>query len=176
LQLLSICFLLSHTGQRLCIVGAFTNGYGKANAFGQNNANRTDMGGTVCERHVGVTEFAALAVNDQMGVDAITTYRKDVLAIDILAGLNAQTAQNATVEVQQDVGMRRVDLAVGVELFKSWPAHFQLVSGRLQQAITAFLAGRAKVVALNEQHSQQGSAMVIKFTSPAFYLKSRSGL
>ncbi len=100
---------------------------------------------------------------------------KDVFAIDIAAGLDAQLAQDAAVEVEQDVGVAGVDRAVRVELLEVRAFHAHLVGRGLQQAVATFLATRAEVIAFDEQHLQQGLAVAVEFFGIAFDLQPGAG-
>ena len=60
-----------------------------------------------------------LALTIRCVADAAPGEREDVLAVDIAAGAHAQLAQDAAVEVEQNVGMRGVDRPVREEVVVS---------------------------------------------------------
>ena len=124
---------------------------------------------------VGVGQPAARAVDQQVRRDAMATDREHVLAVDIAAGAHAQLAQDAAVEVEQDVGVAGVDRAVGIELLEVRAFHAHLVGGGLQQAVAALLATRAEMVAFDEQHLQQRLAVGVQFVGVAFHVQPGRG-
>ena len=137
-------------------------GIDEAAPLGQDHAHRADAGGAVGQRHVGVAQPAAVAVDQQVRADAVAADGKDVLAVDLAAGAHAQLAQDAAVEVEQDVGVAGVHRPVGIELLEVRAFHAHLVGGGLQQAVAALLAAGAEVVALDEQHLQQRLALRVQ--------------
>ena len=96
---------------------------------------------------------------------------KHVLAVDFVAGTHAQGTQNAAIEVEQDVGVAGVDRAVRVELLEVRPRHAHLVGRGLQQAVAAFLATRAEMIALDKQHLQERFALGVDFFGVALDLQ-----
>src|ERR1035437_8962429 len=99
-----------------------------------------------------------------MGADAVTADREHIFSVYIATSLHAQFAQDATVEVEQDVGMAGIDRPVRVKLFKMRALHADLIGGGLQQAVAALFARRTKMIALDKQHLQQGLALRVQLS------------
>ena len=144
--------------------------------LGRITPDRADVGRAVVQRHRRVGQPAAGAVDQQVGVNAVAADGKDILAVDIAAGAHAQLAQDAAVQVQQDVGVAGVHRPARVELLEVRAFHAHLVGGGLQQAIAALLATRAEVVALDEQHLQQRLAMAVQLFGVAFHVQPGGSL
>jgi hypothetical protein len=156
--------LLDLFADRRLVVAALADRHGEALALGQDHADRADAGGAVGEGEVGVAELAGFAVDvDAAAEDAAPAHGEDVLAIDVARGGDAQAAHDAAVEVEQHVGVRGVHRAVGIEHVEVRRHHLQFVGRGLQRAVAALFAGRAEVVAFDEEHLQQGAALVVEF-------------
>src|SRR5574343_965740 len=154
-------------GNRRLIVGALADRHGKALPLLENHADRANMGRLVGQRKVGVAELAGLGIDDQVRLDAAPGQREDVLAIDVAAGPHAQRAEDAAVEVEQHLGVRGIDRPVGEEMVVVRAGEAEVVGGGLQLAVAALFAGRAEVVALDEQHLGQRPAFGVDFLGVA---------
>jgi hydrogenase maturation factor len=97
------------------------------------------------------------------------------LAVQQLAGAHAQAAEDAAVVVQQHVGVGGIHRPVGIELLEVRAGHLVLVGRGLQQAVAAAFAGRAEVVALDEEHLQQGAALGLQGGRLALHHRARRG-
>jgi ATP:corrinoid adenosyltransferase len=113
---------------------------------------------------------------DLAAEEAAPAHGEDVLAIDFARGGDAQAAHDAAVEVEQHVGMRGVHRAVGIEHVEMRRHHLQLVGRGLQHAVAALFAGRAEMVALDEEHLQQGAALVVDLGRAVLDLHAGLGL
>ena len=107
--------------------------------------------------------------------DAAPGQREHVLAVHLGGGAHAQLAQDAAVVVEQDVRVRAIQRAVRIEFIEARRHHLQFVGGSLELAVAAGLAGRAEVVALDEQHLHQRAAQAVQFLAIAFHFQSRLG-
>ena len=95
-------------------------------------------------------------------VDAAPGEGEHVLAVHLAGGAHAQLAQDAAVEVEQDVRMRGIHRPIREEVAEAGGMHSEVIAQRLQLAVAALLAGRAEVVALDEQHLHQGAAQCVR--------------
>src|SRR5574343_1693106 len=159
---------LRRFGNRRLVVLALADRHRETLAFLQDHADRADMGRLVVEREVGVAELAGLGIDDQVRLDAAPGQREDVLAIDVAAGPHAQRAEDAAVEVEQHLGVRGIDRPVGEEVVVVRAGEAEVVGGGLQLAVAALFAGRAEVVALDEQHLGQRPAFGVDFLGITF--------
>ena len=111
---------------------------------------------------IGVGEAPRCGIDDHAGADAAIADVEHVLAIHIAARAHAEVAQDAPVAVEQDVRVRRIDVALRVEMVEPVRHELQVIRDRLELAVAALLAGGADVVAFDEQHLGQRPAVVVE--------------
>ncbi len=104
---------------RRLVVAALADGHGEADALAQDHADRADLhrlvgGATSVSRSSPDSELTTRCL-----ADAAPAEREDVLAVDFARGAHAQFAEDAAVEVEQDLGVRGVHRAVGEELVEA---------------------------------------------------------
>src|SRR5574343_1505388 len=154
-------------GNRRLVVLAFPDGHGKALPLLEDDPDRTDLRSLVVEREVGIGQLAGLGIDDQVRLDAAPGQRKNVLAIDVAAGPHAQRTEDAAVEIEQHLRMRRVDRPAREKVVVMRAHHAEVVGRGLQLAVAALFARWAEVVALDEQHLGQRPAFGIDFLGVA---------
>ena len=130
-------------------------GTSEAAPLAEDDAHRADAHRLVVDRERGVREAPRLGVDDEVLLDAPPGQREHVLAVDLGAGPDAELAEDAAVEVEQHVGVRGVDRAIGEERVVVGGHHLELVRDALQHAAAARLARRAEVISLGEEELDQ---------------------
>ena len=150
------------------------DGRGKPFAFADDAADRADRHGMIGKSGIGMGQIGPVHRNPAM--DAAPDIAEHSLGIDILRRPDAAPAGNAAIGVQRDIGVRGIEVAAGFQIGKpGCGGHVQPVRHRLQLAIAAFLADRAQVVALVEQHLDQIAAHPVARLGVVFDLKPRLG-
>src|SRR5512139_3434542 len=100
-------------GERLCadrglVEAAPADRRHEPDALAQDRAHRADVDGLVGDLHVRVGEPARLGVHDQVLAEAAAGEREDVLAVHLARRAHAQLAEDAAVELEQDLGVGSV--------------------------------------------------------------------
>src|SRR5574340_48740 len=144
--------------------------HGEAAPLHQNRPGRAHLDGLVGDGEIGIAQQAAGRIDDQDGPNSAPGKAEHVLAIHLAAGAHAKFAVNAAVAVEHHIGMGSVRLALRIEVVVVWTHHAEIVGYGLELAVAAFLACRAEVIALDEQHLRQGKPFRIEFRDVAQYL------
>ncbi len=106
---------------RLPIEAPFADGDPEPDALAQDHAYRADVHGLVGDGDIGVGEPPGFGVDDEVLGDAAPRQRKHVLAIDLRRGAHAQLAQDAAIEIEQDLGVRGIDRSVREQVVEARP-------------------------------------------------------
>ena len=102
-----------------CLVGAaLADGDHEAAPLGQDHAHRADARGAIGPSFEVVSPAGRWAVHHQVRGDAAAGDGEHVLAVDLAAGAHAQLAEDAAVQVEQQIRVARVHAAVGIELLE----------------------------------------------------------
>ena len=131
------------------------------------------MGGAVVGAEAAVAEPAGGGFDDQPAGDAPAADGEDVLAVQVATGAHAQFAQDAAVEVDDEVRMGGIQVAAREEVGEVGGEHASVIGHRLELAGAGLLAGGAEVITLDEQQLQDGAPTGLDVRGGGFHLQAR---
>lgn len=120
------------------------------------------MNSRVSNRDVGLAKFA-IDVDCDVRFNAAPFNGKDAFFVNLGAGADAATAEDATVGIVDDIGMRCVDIFFRPKEGEADVTHAEAIRERLQFTITTLFAIGALMVALGENQLEVHAAQAYDF-------------
>src|SRR5512135_212181 len=156
---------------RMLVEAPLADRHRESHPLRQDHAHRADLRRLVGRRDVAVSQQPRWRVHHEVLAHAAARERKHLLAVHLGRRAHAQLAEDAAVEVEQQVRMARVHRPVGEEVIEARRHHTQVVGHGLQLAVTALLAGRTEVIAFDEQQLHQHAPLGIELRRLALHLE-----
>jgi hypothetical protein len=142
----------------LGVGGARANGHGKAAPLGQDRAHRADAARQVVGREAAVAQAATGRIDHQVRGHAVPLMANTSLPSSSWLARRHSLHRMQRFRSSHRSGWLASTGRWGIELVEAHVGHAQRVGGGLQQAIAAFLAAGAEVVALDKQQLREQPA------------------